>query len=740
MKFKHTHFIIAIFSFLIGSFNAIGQKSDNFSPPEKPQEVNAKKTTGIIIIDGKLNESDWQNAPIVSEFFRIEPVQGGKYRYKTEVKVLYDAKNLYVGAFCKDSMGVKGIRVQDLRRDFSFGENDIFAIQIDAQNTKQYAVSFQTTPYGNQRDLQNFNDNFTDDNWNALWTVRTTRTKNGYYAEFAIPFKSLRYDKPENDLPTNWGITFSRLARRDYEMTVFPKIPQSYSQYRMTYAAKLTGLEVPRPSANIRIEPFTLFQFEESKSGNTISNSENDIKIGGDAKWVVSPNTVVDLTINTDFAQADVDRVVNNLERFNIFFPERRQFFLENSGIWAGASNNNIIPFFSRQIGLQGGFNAAPAPIDIGARFTNRDENKTIAGLYVHQGDTDTSVAANFGVFRYLQNYGKENNVGVMLTHRLNEKNNALSLEENNNTTITVDGLIRPKNEWTVSYLASASKDEATDKWGYSGAVSAGYTSNKMYWGWKSNFVNSDYNPAMGFVYQKNVIQHNPGGYFILRPKKMPWIRRWDPGVFVKYYHDFNNPENFQQASIYLFPIYVFFKDNSFVEYAITPTWQNINFEFAPLGISIAQERYFYTRQLVRYNSDRSKKISFSGKFEWGNFYSGRRKKVDIGARFAPIPHLSLSANYEYNKLKNVGIEDKQLETNLYTGSLRLALNPRVQLSTFYQYNSFNEQGRWNARFSWEYRPNSFIYLVYNNTRNDSFDLIEQNNQFIGKLTFLKQF
>ncbi|SNY95429.1 DUF5916 domain-containing protein [Flagellimonas pacifica] len=740
MKTKNNCLIIGIFSFLICIPYVKGQESDNFPPPENPQEIQATKAIGTITIDGKLSETDWKNAPILSSFFRIEPKQGGKYRYQTEVRLLYDNKNLYVGAFCKDSLGAKGVRVQDLRRDFSYGENDIFAIQIDAQNTKQYAVSFQTTPYGNQRDLQNFNDDYTDNDWNALWKVRTQRTPEGYYAEFAIPFKSLRYDKPKDGLPVNWGITFFRLARRDYEQTVFPEIPQAFSPYRMTYAAKLIGLEVPPPSANIRIEPYTLYQFDETKNGNSLESTKNDIKVGGDVKWVVSPNSVVDLTVNTDFAQADVDRAVNNLERFNIFFPERRQFFLENSGIWAGASNRDIIPFFSRQIGLQGGFNAAPAPIDVGARFTNRDEKKTLAGLYVHQGNTNTSTAAHFGVFRYLQNYGKENNLGIMVTHRLDKKNNALSLNENNNTTLSIDGLVRPKDEWTISYLASASKDEAQNKWGYAGKLFAGYTTNKMYWGWSSNFVSKDYDPAMGFVYQKDVIQHNPGGYFILRPKKMPWIRRWDPGLFINYYHDFSQPGNFQQASLYLFPIYTFFKDNSFLEYAITPTWQNINFDFAPLGLAIANDRYYYTRQYIRYRSDQSKKFSLKGKFDWGKFYKGHRETITAGARYAPIPHFSLSFDYEFNHLKNIGIEEKKLETNLYTGGVRLALNPRVQLSNFYQYNSFTDQVRWNARFSWEYSPNSFLYLVYNNTQNNSLDPLQTNQQFIGKLTLLKQF
>ncbi|TXD84501.1 carbohydrate binding family 9 domain-containing protein [Subsaximicrobium wynnwilliamsii] len=731
---------IVLFIFLACYSVVYAQETANFPPPQTPLEVTVIKATSSIKIDGILDETDWENAPITDDFFRIEPNQGGANKYKTEVRFLYDDKNLYVGAFCKDSVGLKGIRVQDLRRDFLFGENDIIAIQLDAQNTKQYAVSFQTTPYGNQRDAQIFNDNNTDNDWNALWFVKTTRTEDGYYAEFAIPFKSLRYDKPEDGKPVEWGLTMFRLARREYEQTVFPAIPQAYSPYRMTYAAKLTGLEVPEPSANIRIEPYSLYQFDESKSGDAVTASDNQLKVGGDVKWAINPNAVLDLTINTDFAQADVDRAVNNLERFNIFFPERRQFFLENSGIWAGASDFAVVPFFSRRIGLQGGFNAEPAPLDVGARFTDKDENRTLAGLYVHQRETDNSAAANFGIFRYAQNYGKENNVGVMLTHRLDESFSELGLDRANNTTLTVDGLIRPKNELTLEYLGSGSYDEATNIKGIAGKVFAGYQANNFYAGWLTNFVSRDYLSGTGFVFQNDVIQHNPGGYYIWRPEKIKWIRRWDPGVFVDFYHDFENPENFQQASINIFPIFTWFKDNSFVQASLTPTWQNINFDFSPLGLAIAQGNYRYTRYLLSYNTDQSKKLSASMKYRFGNFYDGSLNTVEAGLRYAPIPHIALSGSYEHNTLKNIGILDADLETDLYTASLRLALNPKVQLSTFYQYNSFDEQGRWNVRYSWEYMPLSFIYLVFNDTQTDAFDPIQRNTQFISKITFLKQF
>nr|WP_299172921.1 DUF5916 domain-containing protein [uncultured Allomuricauda sp.] len=714
--------------------------TDNFPPPESPQEIKVAKAQQGIRVDGFLDEDDWENVKTIKDFFRREPRQGGTLLYPTEVRFLYDDKNLYVGAFCKDSVGIKGIRIQDLRRDFSWGENDIFGIALDPQNLKQYAQGFQTTPYGNQRDFQNFNGNSFDTGWNTLWRVRTQRTEEGFFVEMAIPFKSLRYNLPENGNTIEWGMTMVRYARREVEVSTFPAIPQSFTPYRMTYAAKLTGIEVPPPSANIRIEPYALYQYDENKEGDVLTDKLSDPKVGVDAKWAINPKTVLDLTVNTDFAQADVDRAVNNLERFNIFFPERRQFFLENSGIWAGGLQQSIRPFFSRRVGLQGEFNATPAPIDVGTRFTQRTEKNAIAGLFVRQRETENSAGANFGVFRYLKNYGRENNMGIMVTHRMDDSYLELNLEGNNNTTITIDGQIRPTSQWDIQYLFSSSIDETTGKTGYAGRIFAGSTTNSHYYGWVTEYTDANYNPRMGFVRQNNVIRHNPGGYYIWRPEKIDWIRRWDPGVFANYNHDATDPTEFQQASLYIFPIYTWFKDNSFVEISLTPTWQNINFDFAPLGLEIQEDNYFYTRYLMQYNTDRSRKWSGDIGYSFGNFYNGTRNTINAAARFAPIPHAALSLDYEHNTLKNVGIGNSNLTTNLYSASLRLALNPRVQLSTFYQYNSFNEEGRWNVRFSWEYMPLSFIYIVFNDTQTDIFDPTRNTTQFISKITLLKQF
>ncbi|MEL6987384.1 MAG: DUF5916 domain-containing protein, partial [Bacteroidota bacterium] len=692
------------------------QTNENFPPPKEPAIIKASRTTNNISINGMLDEPDWSIGSKISDFFKIEPRQGGEIKYRTEVKILFDKNYLYIGAWCKDSSGVKGIRIQDLRRDFSWGENDIFGIALDPQNLKQYAQAFQTTPYGNQRDFQNFGGNNFDTGWNTLWKVRTQRNKDGYTVEMAIPFKTLRYDPPKPGESIEWGVTFVRYARRDIEVSTFPAIPQSFTPYRMTYAAKLIGVEVPPPSSNIRIEPYSLYQYDRVKDENG-SKSDGSIKLGGDIKWAINPRTVLDLTLNTDFAQADVDRAVNNLERFNIFFPERRQFFLENSGIWAGGQQTSIRPFFSRRIGLQGSFNAQTAPIEIGTRFTNRTEKQAIAGLFVRQGVTDNSSVSNFGVARYLRNYGKENNFGIMLTHRLDEASNILNTAANNNTTITLDGQIRPSSVWDMQYLFSTSIDQQTGETGYAGRIFIGQTSNKAYFGWVTEYTDEQYNPGMGFVRQNNVISHNPGGYLIWRPKNINWIRRWDPGIFATVNHDANQLNRFQQASLYIFPVYTWFKDNSFLELSLTPTWQNINFGFFPLGIEIGKDNYYYTRYRIRYNTDRSKKWSVDLSYNFGGFYNGKRNTIRFNGRLAPIPQAALTINYEYNDIRNVGTNLEDLETHLITVGSRLAFNPRIQLSAFYQFNSFDDQGRWNIRASWEYLPLSFVYIVFNDAQ-----------------------
>lgn len=709
----------------------------NFPPPPVSPELFATETTESIKIDGNLTEISWQKTKVISDFFRMEPRQGGNYLYKTYVRVLYDKKHLYFGVFCKDSLGKKGARVQDLRRDFIYGENDNFYIQLDPQNLKRYCVSFQTTPYGNQRDLQAFDDSFRDNDWDALWKVRTHITDSGYYAEFAIPFNALRYAYKTDSV--SWGVTFARLARRDYELTSFPAIPQTYSPYRMTYAAQLKGLKVPPAGINLRVQPYSLYQYNRNRDVAGNSTKTGSFKPGGEVKWAVNPSSVIDLTFNTDFAQADVDMAVNNLTRFNVLFPERRQFFLENSGIYAGADVRGLKPFFSRAIGLSNTqFNADPVAIDAGIRYTSRNQSRTVAGLYVHQQGTETQGASNFGVLRYLKNYSVQSNIGVMLTHRLDEADRSKGFKQRDNTTLTIDGFIRPRDEFNIQYLITASRNNSNDSIGFAGNFWVEYTPNEYYLKWKTTYTDEKYLPGMGFISASNTLYNNGGGYYIWRPSKglaAKFIRRWDPGVLVETYQDARSMR-FQNGNIYLFPVYIIFRDNSVFEYAIYPTWER--FFFSPLGFQVKPDNYYYTRQQVRYNSDASKKLSLNFNYFWGHYYDGRLREMNMGVRFAPHPGIAFTGNMQVNQVRNLGVSKVNEDINLWSAGCRIAANPRLQLNGFYQYNSYDKRGRWNLRGSWEFAPLSFLYIVFNeNTLSNS---AVRNQSVITKLTYLKQF
>jgi len=733
--------IVLIFLFFPALTFAQKDSTGNFPPPALAPVIYAVEATEPITVDGRLNEASWQQAPVIKDFFRIEPRQGGHYRYETFVRVIYDKKNLYFGVFCKDSLGRKGVRVQDLRRDFLFGQNDVFFVQLDPQNLKRYCVSFQTTPYGNQRDAQIFDDTFTDNDWDAPWKVRTSIAADGYYAEFAIPFSSLRYERPQGGEPVSWGVTFSRLARRDYEQTVFPAVPQAFSPYRMSYAAQLKGLNLPPPSINLRVQPYALYQYSRSVNAREETSVKSVFKAGGEIKWAVNPRSVLDLTFNTDFAQADADQAVNNLSRFNVLFPERRQFFLENNGVYAGASLSGVKPFFSRTIGLSDTqYNADPVPIDAGIRYTDRDQKRTLAGLYVHQRGTGLQPAANFGVLRYLKNYGQQNNVGLMLTQRTDEADASKGFVQKNNTTVTTDGFVRIAHNFSVNYLVSASRNNTNDSIGLAGTMSSRLSLQNWYAFYDVKFTDRKYTPGMGFIFGSNTLHHNPGGFYIWRPQKGVlswWIRRWDPGVFADVFQNTHNLK-VQEVSLYLFPVYIITRSNGTIEYALYPYWQNFDSPFPILGRVIPAARYRTFRQMARFETDASRKISGAAKHEWGSYYNGSLATTVLSLRVAPSPYFGATASYQHNGFKNIGVDRDQLETHLYTAGVRCAYNPRIQLSAFYQYNSFDKQGRWNVRGSWEFAPLSFLYIVFN--ENSFQDSPVSNQSLISKLTYLKQF
>ncbi|MEM8815042.1 MAG: DUF5916 domain-containing protein [Pseudomonadota bacterium] len=701
---------------------------DVFSPPDEPARYMAVPARESMIIDGRLDEAVWQRAEQITEFVQKDPEQGQPISYPTVVRVAYDETALYIAAICYQPRDAA--RVQNLKRDFSYDENDLFGIAIDGFMDKRNAVVFQTTPYGSQRDMEVIDGSEVNDDWDARWSVRTRIEDDRWVAEMAIPWRNLRYPSGAD----RFGVIFARNIRSRNENTSAPAVPRAFTIYRMAYGGVLEGVRTPPPSTNLQFNPYSLVQqLDESGAGAT-----TEYDVGGEVKWAISQSTVLDLTVNTDFAQADVDRQVVNLDRFSVFFPERRQFFLENANVFNASVTNWIRPFFSRRIGLDGAGN--PLPLDGGLRLTSRSSRQELGLLAMHQPSRGNNPDSTFGVARYSRNVAGQSRLGGMLTWRRDGGLRAgdMTIEPNRNVTVTVDGLWRPRQSYGVQAMVSMSQDDLSGD-GVGSQFWAFYENNFVYLGLLEYF-NKDYNPGIGLeILDTNYVMHSPAVYFDIRSERLPAaVRSFNPGAVAYIFQDSEDGDLlFGYAP--LRPLRVNFQNGARISAFVEPNWQRLEEPFFPVGIEIAPGDYDYTRYRLDVESDQSAKLAGEVEIETGDYFDGELTTYTLSGRYAPSPRIEVSADVELNRIRGLGIARRDENTRLYGLNLRMALNPRLQFNAFFQHNSANETSNWNVRLAWEYRPLSYLYVVYNRNDIERIDRAfrETGEQLIAKFTYL---
>jgi hypothetical protein len=714
---------------------------ETFNPPSSPPEIRVTRTTDKILIDGLLQEDAWKSAETITDFVQYEPRQGEKPSFQTEFRILYDDKNIYFSAVCYDSLGRKGVRVPNMQRDFSFDENDLVGIALDGLLDRRNAMAFQTNPYGAQRELLISDGSNFNREWISLWSVNTRIHAWGWTAEFAIPWKSIRY-QPGSD---RMGVILLRCLRRLNENVTFPAIPRVFTPYQMPYEAVLTGLEPPLNNGwNLQLNPYFLMDSKKvSKEGEV--QQEVDVKAGGEIKYALGTNSVLDVTYNTDFAQVDVDRQVVNLARFSVLFPERRQFFLEGNEIYTMQALDAFQPFFSRQIGLDSEGN--PIPIEAGARFTNRSADRNMGVLAIRQRARGLTPAANFAVARYSHNLSAQGTrMGGLATLRYDEADT--SGRTNANTTVTIDGLFRPNQKFNAFWMLSGSQNRgATNNRGWGGSIWSYYETNDVYIGHVQAVISDEYDAKAGFVDATNYILTSPAITAKLRPAWLPakWLRQYSPGITFYFYHYYNDL-TFREGFISYRPILLNFQNGGSFSYSLVTNWQNPVETFSPLDIDIAAGRYRYTSHSFSFDTDNSRKLYARLGYNTGGYFNGMIQSWDVQTRLAPDPRVALTLRYSHNQITNLGISRTSTTTDLATAEIRLALNPRVQWISFYQYNTTQNRSTLNTRFQWEYQPLSFLFVVLNDNRQDLRNeltpsaLRETSTQGVFKISYLKQF
>jgi hypothetical protein len=728
--------------FLFFGLSVFAQNAEIFRPDSIRKEIEAVRINSSLHIDGKLNDAEWQLAKPSSRFIQIEPLQGHSPYFETEIKVLYNQQYLYFGIFARDALGKKAIRATDFKRDFDYRAHDLISLAFDGFNDKRNAMSLVTNAYGVQRDFLSFDDLYYDIDWDGLWRVRTNRTDSGWAAEFAIPWQTLRYPKTTDSIQ-NWGFNVYRNRRLTNEITAFSEFPRAYSSVRMNYAGMLKNLQPPPPKPNIRFQPYFLTSYDHyDVSDSTVKSYQSNVKVGGDLKWAINPNTVLDLTANTDFAQVDADRAVNNVTRFSVFFPERRQFFLENASLFgvglstaedASGGYMRIQPFFSREIGLDN--NGNPIAIRGGGRFVYRSTKRNFGAIALRQAPSDTIPATNFFVGRYSENFGNQNRIGVLEVI----KNNS----NGSNIVSTIDGFFRLGEAHSLNTMIIHSATTNTGKQGFAGFAQYYYSTNQMKIWWTQSVVTKDFNPETGFVSRKDVIATTPGIFYYYRGKALPLkkiLRAFEPSISLELYHQASTGKQIER-SIIIYPVWLNFQSGAFFGYGIIPVYQNLTEPFEPLGVTIQPGEYNYTQQQIWASTDPSKILNLNVIYTWGQYFNGKLNSGDWKLQFAPVPYFSVIGRFNRNHFMGVGDPKTDKIVDLYSIEARAALNPRIQLIAFYQKNAENNSENYNIRLAWEYQPLSYIYVVYNR---NSFNYLQPKTQtdehVIAKISYLKQF
>ena len=734
-------FAILSFNLLFWSTSLFAQ--DVFKADSIRREVRATEIKRNVFVDGYLTEDEWKLAKPITNFVQVEPFQGQPANQQTEVRLLYNRNFLYLAVFAKDSLGRKALRSPDFRRDFDFQSHDFFGVSIDAFNDKRNAMVFMTNPYATQRDLLSFDDRRYDTDWDGLWRVRTHRADSGWVAEIAIPWQTLRYPR-NSEAGQSWGINFFRNRRKTNELTGWSPYPRAFSAQRMEYAGLLKDIQPPPPRPNIRVQPYFLSAYDRFNGTDVGYDRQVNHKIGGEVKWAINPNTVLDLTLNTDFAQADADRQVNNATRFSVFFPERRQFFLENASLFAAglAPADNLVggamriqPFFSRRIGLDEVGN--PLPLDAGARLVYRSTKTNYGGLLMRQRGNDTQAGATFAVGRYSRNIGQANRIGGLFTLKNNDALNGKPGYAN--LVGAVDGFFRLSPSLNLNFMAIQSANSDGSGRGFSGFTTFQYNSNQLVAWYTQSVVTSGFTPETGFVSRSNVVATTPGFFFVLRKKWLPkFIRGLEPGVFTEMYHNATTGQ-LQELQVSMNPIWIALQSGGFLGLFANPTFQRLDSPFSPLGVNIDPGTYRYLRYNLIMGSDRSKKISYNLNAETGGYYNGHLDYLRMTVRASPIPHISLAATFETNRFREVGADRTTKTVQLWGIESRLALNPRLQLISFYQFNALQQRDVWNVRLAWEFQPLSFVYLVFNQ-RGFTTTERQESQHLIGKISYLRQF
>lgn len=680
---------------------AVAAATPLLSQDGRSDVITAVRIHSRLHIDGRLDEAVWQAAPRISEFTQRELDEGRPATERTEVAVLYNQENLYVGVWCFDR-APEQLVARKLRRDFSSRSEDSFKIVIDTYHDQRNGYLFVTNPNGARADaLIIDNGRRVNRDWDGVWWVRTRVTDQGWFAEFEIPFSTLKFNTGGAQ---QWGINFERNIRRKREQVLWQGWTRDSELEQVSRAGTLLGLAGIERVNLVEFRPYLLGGVEKQ----LLQDMRNEQDFGADLNYLITPTMKLNLTINPDFAQVESDRAQVNLTRFSLYYPEKRKFFLEGQNFFDFGLGHSIRPFYSRRIGLSE--DRQEIRILGGARVLGKQGSSTLGGMVLQTARKDSIPSANYAVARWKRDILHQSTFGVI----------AVSKAERGHTNVTYgfdflyssDELFGDKNLMISVALAQSYTSGALHSTGTAHHLVFDFPNDLIDFSAVWDRAGADFNPEVGFLRRQNYQMHNADLRIKPRPGFLPWIRNlvFKPFDF-NYYVDDRTGE-LQTLWSEFRPLGLSTKSGESFEFNIQRRAENLTEDFEIQdNLVIPQAEYWFTQYEVQIETFSGRPLSGEVSVQWGDFYNGLR--TEWGGRFTwrLSKYLNLSADYQRN---TIDLPAGRFSVNELGGRVDFALSPDLFGALFGQWNNEDEEILLNFRINWIPRTGTDFFFVIN--------------------------
>jgi hypothetical protein len=680
--------------------------------PESPPLAQAAAIAAPPTVDGDvLGDPVWQGVPPLTDFWQTTPDEGRPASEATEVRIGFTADTLYLAVVCRDREPERVV-ANESRRDASLDDTDSFQFIFDTFRDRQNGFVFGTNPNGLEYDGQVANEGegggFAGSelggfnlNWDGSWTVRTALGDFGWSAEFAIPFRTLRYGK---GAAQTWGLNLQRNIRRRNEKAYWAPLARNYSLHRVSSAGALDGLRVPK-QRNLQISPYVLGELAEPSPG---SPREERGDLGGELKWSVTPSLTLDGTVNTDFAQVEADEQQINLDRFDLFYPEKRPFFLENAGFFTVGTPGEVDLFFSRRIGL--GPSGERIPILAGARLSGKAGGTNLGLLNMQTRPLDgVTPANNFAVARVFREMRNRSGLGAVFTNRQATGDEAFP--DDWSRTLGVDGRVGIGKYVDLSGYAARTFTPGTSDSQSAAHASATYNSPSWFLHTKYTQVGEAFDPQVGFLARQGYRKPEVGVFYTHRFLKGALLET-RPHVSYRGYY---KPDGFQESGFLHIDNHFEWRGGWELHTGVNVTREGLRapFEISP-GVVVPPGTYDNAELQLVGITNQGAPLSLETTLTTGGFFDGSRVSVETALRARAGEALNAYLDWARN---DVSLSQGRFVTNLARLRLSWSLTPRFYLQALVQYNDTIDNWSTNLRLGFLQTANTGLFLVYNENR-----------------------